>query len=106
MEGVTESSNKTELNPKEFNFQVDKKKIYRRKTHYRNLDIENKLDPTKDIQEQDERELTDWHRKLLFDRKYIKIQDDWQKNLIKNKKKKALTKHRFENYVNRHFKLF
>ncbi len=83
----------------EFNFKVDKKKIFNKKTHFRNLEIDNELDPTKSLQEQDERELTDWHKKKLYDKKYIKIHEDWQKNLMRKKKKKAITKHNYENYV-------
>ena len=84
---------------KKFEFNVEKKKIFNKKTHYRNIDIDKKLDPSATLDDQDERELTDWHKKLIFDKRYLNIQDDWQKNLIKNKKKKAFTKERFENYV-------
>ena len=78
---------------------LGKKKIFNKKTHYRNLEIDNKLNPAKTLEDQDERELTNWARKFHYDKKYFKIQDDWQKNLMKKKEKKAITKHNFENYV-------
>jgi hypothetical protein len=95
---TSEAVNET-IQPKPFEFNPDKKKIYNRKTHYRTLAIDNKLNPAKSLEEQDERELTDWHKKLVFSKKFLKINDDWQKNLMKKKEKKALTKHNFENYV-------
>ena len=30
---------------------------------------------------------------------YLKFQDNWQKNLLKNKIRKAITKYKFDNYV-------
>ena len=84
---------------KPFEFSIDKKKFFNKKTHYRNLEIDNKLNPAKTLEDQDERELTNWARKFHYDKKYLKIQDDWQKNLMKKKEKKAITKHNFENYV-------
>jgi hypothetical protein len=89
----------TDSSQKSYEPEIDKKKIFKKKVHYRNLDIENKLSPAKNIQEQDERELTDWHKKLIYDKKYMRIHEDWQKNLVKKKRKKAITKHNFENYV-------
>ena len=90
---------------------MDKKKIFNKKTHYRNLEIDNKLNPTKTLEEQDERELTDWSKRFNYDKKYLEIQDDWQKNLMRKKKKKAITKFNFENYVSgpkkfNHFLIF
>jgi hypothetical protein len=102
---TTSQSNNENLTPdqtgekKPFEFSVDKKKIFNKKTHYRNLEIDNKLNPAKTQEDQDERELTNWARKFHYDKKYLKIQDDWQKNLMKKKEKKAITKHNFENYV-------
>lgn len=84
--------------PEKFEHVVPKKKIFNKKTHYRNLDIDNQLSPAKNMEEQDERELINWQRKLIFDKKYLKIMDDWQKNLMNKKRKKALTKHLYENY--------
>jgi hypothetical protein len=84
---------------KKIEIDLDKKKIFNKKTHYRNYFIDKKLDPPKSLEEQDERELVNWHKGLRFDKKYTRIQDDWQKNLVEKKRKKAITKLNFENYV-------
>jgi hypothetical protein len=97
--GGTIHINKKENSSSKYEPVIDKKKIYKKKTHYRTLSIDNKLNPTASLEEQDERELVDWHKKKLFPKNYVKIMDDWQKNLINKKRKKAITKHNFENYV-------
>lgn len=57
------------------------------------------LDPSTTIKQQDDREMYDIHRTRLFDKNYLRIMNDWQLNLIKTKKKKAIIKYNFENYV-------
>jgi hypothetical protein len=78
---------------------LEKKSIYNKKTHYRTLEIDNQVRPPKDLEEQDEREMLSWYKHKLFDRAYVRIMDDWQKNLATSKRKKMITKLNFENYV-------
>jgi hypothetical protein len=80
--------------------QIDKKKIFNKKSHWRNIDIDLELDPSKDMEEQDKREYQSFYmNNMMYDKYYMKIMNDWQKNLFRNKKKKAKTKLDFENYV-------
>lgn len=76
-----------------------KSKIFNKKTHYRNLKLDNKFNPPQSFQEQDEREMVDYQKKIIFDKTYLKVMNDWQLNLANKKKKKAITKTNFENYV-------
>ncbi len=94
-----ESNSQEDTQTKKFDYVPERKKIFNKKTHYRNFFIEKKLDPPKTFDEQDTRELSDWHRKKTFDRRYIKVMDDWQKNLIEKKRRKAITKMNKENHV-------
>jgi hypothetical protein len=94
-----ESNTPTDTPKKKIEVELDKKKIFNKKTHYRNYFIDKKLDPPKSFEEQDTRELSDWHRKKFFDRRYVRIMDDWQVNLVEKKRKKAITKMNYENHV-------
>jgi hypothetical protein len=96
---IDKSNDDTPQPKKKFDFIPPKKQIYNKKTHYRNLEIDNMFDPPKNFEEQDEKEMTHWHQTRLYDRHYIKLNNNWQKNLAKKKRKKALTKFNFENYV-------
>jgi hypothetical protein len=93
------NQSKEEIPNKKLEIEFDKKKIFNKKTHYRNYFIDKKLDPPKTFEEQDTRELSDWHRKKFFDRRYVKIMDDWQKNLVEKKRRKAITKMNKEDHV-------
>lgn len=82
-----------------FDYVPPKKQIFNKKTHFRNLEVDNKLDPPKSFEEADEKELMYAEKRKLYPKEYLKINDDWQKNLMKKKKKKAKTKMLLENYV-------
>jgi hypothetical protein len=85
--------------PKKIEVTLDKKKIFNKKTHYRNYHIDRALDPPKSFEEQDKRELSDWHKKKFFDRRYLRVMDDWQINLVEKKRRKGITKINKENHV-------
>ena len=79
---------------------LDYKKIFKKKTFYRNFKVLDTLGEFKDFEERDRMEMVQNLRNKLYASDYLKIHDDWQKNLLRNKIRKGIIKHRFENYVN------
>jgi hypothetical protein len=43
--------------------------------------------------------MVDYQKKIVFDKAYLRVMNDWQLNLAEKKKRKAITKANFENYV-------
>jgi hypothetical protein len=78
---------------------AERKKIFNKRTYHRHISLERKYFPTDDIEEQDRRELVDYHKTIVFDKQYLNIMNDWQLNLERNRVKKAKTKQKFEEYV-------
>lgn len=77
----------------------ERKKIFNKKAHYRNLKLQNRFEPAKDFEELDSREMLDYHKKIIFDKTYLKVMNDWQLNLESKRRHKAVTKKNFEEYV-------
>jgi hypothetical protein len=78
---------------------LDYKKIFKKKTFYRNFKVLDTLGEFKTFEERDNMEMLQNIRNKLYASDYLKIHDDWQKNLLRNKIRKGIIKHRFENYV-------
>jgi len=78
---------------------LDYKKIFKKKHFYRNFKVLDTLGEFKDFEERDNMEMVQNLRNKLYASDYLKIHDDWQKNLLKNKIRKGIIKHNFENYV-------
>jgi hypothetical protein len=77
----------------------ERKKIFNKRTYHRHISLDRKYFPTDDIEEQDRRELVDYHKTIVFDKQYLNIMNDWQLNLERNRVKKAKIKQKFEEYV-------
>lgn len=84
-----------------FNFSKNftKKGILNKRFYYKTIEMSNLEQPPKDFEEQDQREMNEYHRKRLFDPTYFKIMHDWQDNILEKKRKKQITKENFEKYV-------
>lgn len=78
---------------------LDYKKIFKKKCFHRNFEVENTLGQFPDHQRRDEQEIAEVLKKKLYNKEYLKVHDDWQKNLLRNKIRKGIIKHNFENYV-------
>ena len=80
---------------------LDYQKIFKKKSFYRNFKVLDTLGEFKDFEERDTQEMLQNMKKKLYASDYLKIHDDWQKNLLKNKIRKGIIKHKYENYVNK-----
>jgi large subunit ribosomal protein L21 len=88
-------SEERKLDPKVI---AERKKMFNKRTHYRNFEIDRKLYPTSDIEEQDRREMVDYYNRFVMDKSYLRIMDDWQVNMAKRRAHKLKTKQLFEAY--------
>jgi large subunit ribosomal protein L21 len=79
---------------------LDYKKIFKKKSFYRNFKVLDTLGEFKDFEERDTTEMLQNMKRKLYASDYLKIHEDWQKNLLKNKIRKGIIKHKYENYVN------
>lgn len=80
---------------------LDYKKIFKKKIYHRNFEVENTLNQFESFQRRDEQEMAEVYKKRIYNKEYLKIHNDWQKNLLKNKIRKGIIKHNFENYVSK-----
>lgn len=55
--------------------------------------------PAEDLEDQDKREIMDFEKRVVFDKNYIRVMEDWQLNLERSRKAKARTKQLLEEYV-------
>ena len=78
---------------------LDYKKIFKKKYFHRNFDVENTLGQFESHERRDQQEMAEVFKKRIYSQEYLKVHNDWQKNLLKNKIRKGIIKHNFENYV-------
>lgn len=78
---------------------LDYKKIFKKKCFHRNFDVENTLGQFESLERRDEQEMAEVLKKKLYNKEYLKVHNDWQKRLLRNKIRKGIIKHNFENYV-------
>ncbi len=78
---------------------LDYKKIFKKKVFHRNFDVENTLNQFESYQRRDEQEMAEIYKKRIYSKDYLRVQNDWQKNLLKSKIRKGIIKYNYENYV-------
>lgn len=78
---------------------LDYKKIFKKKYFHRNFEVENTLGQFESHERRDQQEMAEILKKRIYSQEYLKVHNDWQKNLLKNKIRKGIIKHNFENYV-------
>ena len=97
---LNDENKQTELTVREKVIEsLDYKKIFKKKTFHKNFKVQDTLGQFKDFEERDITEMQQIMKKRLYASDYLKIHDDWQKNLLKNKIRKGIIKYNYENYV-------
>lgn len=78
---------------------LDYKKIFKKKVFHRNFNVEDTLGQFESYERRDQQEMGEVYKKTIYSKEYLKVHDDWQKRLLRNKIRKGIIKHKFENYV-------
>lgn len=78
---------------------LDYKKIFNKKHFYRNFTVEDTFNRFDSYDQRDKQEMAERYKRRIYNKEYLRVHDDWQKNLLKNKIRKGIIKHNFDNYV-------